>query len=68
MRSACLVRTRFILNNFSVIGLGGSQDPPPGYAPVLYISLDVVMKSGPCPLYVNLEQVSVSNFSEVFKG
>jgi len=32
MRSACLVRTRFILN--SGIGLGESQDPPPlGYAP-----------------------------------
>jgi len=28
MRSAFLVRTRFILNIFSVIGLGGSQDPP----------------------------------------
>jgi len=28
MRSACVVRTRFILNNFSGIGLGGgSQDP-----------------------------------------
>jgi len=36
MRSACRVRTRFILNNFSGIGLG-SQDPqdPLGYAPGL---------------------------------
>ena len=35
---ACLVRTRFILNNFfSVIGLGGSQDPhdPPLATPLL---------------------------------
>ena len=36
MRSACLVRTRFILNNFSGIGLGGVPGPPGpplGYAP-----------------------------------
>jgi len=35
MRSACLVRTRFILNNFSGIGLGGPRTPrtPLGYAP-----------------------------------
>jgi len=34
MRSACLVRTRFILNNFfSVIGLGGGPRTPLGYAP-----------------------------------
>ena len=32
MRSACLVRTRFILNNFSGIGLG-VPGPPLGYAP-----------------------------------
>ena len=37
MRSACLVRTRSILNNFSEIGLGvpGPPGPPPlGYASV----------------------------------
>ena len=33
MRSACLVRTRSILNNFSGIGLGGPRTPPLGYAP-----------------------------------
>jgi len=35
MRSACLVRRRFILNNFSGIGLGvpGPPGPPLGYAP-----------------------------------
>ena len=34
MRSACLVRTRFILNNFSGIGLGVPVPPPLGYTPV----------------------------------
>jgi len=29
MRSTCLVRTRFILNNFSVIGLGVPGPPGP---------------------------------------
>ena len=33
MRSAFLVRTRFILNIFSVIGLGVPGPPPLGYAP-----------------------------------
>ena len=33
MRSACLVRTRFILNNFSGIGLGVPGPPLLGYAP-----------------------------------
>jgi len=35
MRTACVVRTRFILNNFSGIGLGGPRTPrtPTGYAP-----------------------------------
>ena len=33
MRSACLVRTHYILNNFSGIGLGGPRTPPLGYAP-----------------------------------
>jgi len=32
MRTACVVRTRFILNNFSGIGLGGPRTPT-GYAP-----------------------------------
>jgi len=33
MRSACVVRTRFILNNFSGIEFGGPRTPvPPGYA------------------------------------
>ena len=50
MRSACVVRTRFILNNFSGIGLGGSQDPqdpPLGYAPATHIP--PVSMSWKCP-------------------
>ena len=34
MRSVCVVRTRFILNNFSGIG-GGVPGPPFGYARAL---------------------------------
>ena len=36
MRSACVVRTRFIVNIFSGIGLGWVPGPPAlGYAPVI---------------------------------
>jgi len=38
MRSACLVRTRFILNNFSGIGLGVPGPPgPPLATPLPYV-------------------------------
>jgi len=44
MRSACLVRTRFILNNFSEIGLGvpGPPGPPPS-ATSLFSSLPLLV-------------------------
>jgi len=44
MRSACLVRTRFILNNF-LVGLdwgGGPRTPPLGYAPGINTELNYV--------------------------
>jgi len=40
MRSACLVRTRFILNNFSGIGLGVPGPPPPWLCPWSVPSID----------------------------
>jgi len=43
MRSACLERTRFILNNFSGIGLGGPRTPL-GYAPVKHIQMNPLVR------------------------
>jgi len=41
----CLVRTRFVLNNFSGIGFGGPRTPrtPLGYAPAKMIIYDILL-------------------------
>jgi len=44
MRTACVVRTRFILNNFSGIGLGVPGPPgPPLATPLVVFSVYIVL-------------------------